>query len=139
MKQRKGKYPKRIPRARSEAALDLAARVLDIEDDLVSLAQPGDFNEGMGDTATTTLEADVWTDLLTLARRAVGLKPPTRGGPKECPKSCDECGEMGHHFGAGLCNDSDSSPNHPAARAGVQTWVECKHCEAWVTLDGDDA
>lgn len=64
-------YPKRIPRARAVAALDLAGLVLDLEDDLVQLEQPGDLNEGMED-GTTTVERDSWLAWLALARKAVG-------------------------------------------------------------------
>lgn len=63
---------------------------------------------------------------------------PRRGGPRECPMSCDECGENGHHFGAGLCGDSDSDPEHAAAICGVKFWVNCKHCDAWIELTDDD-
>jgi hypothetical protein len=52
--------------------------------------------------------------------------------------SCDECGENGHHFGAGLCGDSDSDPEHAAAICGVKFWVNCKHCDAWIELTDDD-
>ena len=67
-------YPKRIPRARAIAALELAGRVLDLEDDLLQLEQPGDFNEGMAD-GTTTVERDQWLEWIELARKAVALKP----------------------------------------------------------------
>jgi hypothetical protein len=66
-----GEYPKRIPRARAEAALDLANAILDLEDDLLQLEQPGDLNEGMED-GTTTVERDIWLEWVALARKAVG-------------------------------------------------------------------
>lgn len=66
-----GEYPKRIPRARAEAALDLAHAILDLEDDLLQLEQPGDLNEGMED-GTTTVERDIWLEWVALARKAVG-------------------------------------------------------------------
>lgn len=66
-------YAKRIPRARAVAALDLANAILDYEDDLVALEQPGDFNEGL-ENGTTTVERDVWLEWIALARKAVGTK-----------------------------------------------------------------
>jgi hypothetical protein len=37
---------------------------------------------------------------------------------------------------------ADNEPDHPAAKAGHQSWMVCKHCEAWKPLtdkDLDDA
>lgn len=64
-------YPKRIPRERAVAALDLANAVLALEADLRAEEQPDGFNAGMdGESDTTTVEPETWQRWLGLARKA---------------------------------------------------------------------
>jgi hypothetical protein len=63
-----------------------------------------------------------------------------RGGPEQCPAPCEACKDGRHHFGQrfGFQNDptadagdTSTGPSHPAARAGLDAWQNCLHCEAW--------
>lgn len=63
-----------LSRARARAALNLAAGVLNHEDDLCQLERPGDFNEHLNGDATTTVERDQWVEWVALAREACGEK-----------------------------------------------------------------
>lgn len=76
-----------------------------------------------------------------------------RGGPGRCPRRCVECDHGKHHFSdmmMGFVEDTDedydesdpsdspsTGPDHPAAKAGVTIWHNCKHCPAWLEWDGD--
>lgn len=64
---------------------------------------------------------------------------PARGGPEECPRRCTECaGEPGeHHFSEAMVENGHASPEHEAAKMGIEAWYECKHCDAWLEY-GDD-
>jgi len=89
MKTRTGDYAKRIPRARAVAALDLANAILDLEDDLLQLEQPGDPNEGMED-GTTTVERDVWLEWV-----ATAMEPALRTFFEGLDAwDCEECGSV---------------------------------------------
>ncbi|NUP12950.1 MAG: hypothetical protein HOW73_43475 [Polyangiaceae bacterium] len=54
------------------------------------------------------------------------------GGPEKCPKSCGDCGNYDHHFSDAYAEDPHTKPDHPAAILGVEVWIGCKHCDAWI-------
>lgn len=66
----------------------------------------------------------------------------------EAQKPCRACGECdgNHHFGDSYIEyaddegDDETPPNseHPAALAGHEMWMGCKHCDAWAEMIDDD-
>lgn len=60
-----------------------------------------------------------------------------RGGPERCSKPCSECRDGQHHFGDMYIEFAEDEPNHPAAIAGLESWFQCKHCDAWMEYDPD--
>jgi len=67
---KKRTYPKRIPRARAVAALDLAHAILDTERD----------SEPHGDPdAEVAIMGDIWRGWVEAATKAVGMPPAAKG------------------------------------------------------------
>ena len=60
------------------------------------------------------------------------------GGFKTCPKSCGECQGEPHHFSDALLGFSENDPEHEAAKLGIDTWWECKHCDTWIECGEDE-
>ncbi len=61
---------------------------------------------------------------------------PKRGGPEQCPRTCNLCEGDDHHWG--YTETAESEPDHPAAKAGLEIWDGCKHCDAWREVPDDE-
>ena len=63
--------------------------------------------------------------------RNVPANPAT---PEErCPQGgCSGCGGQ-HHWSLADSTRAEDDPSHPAAKAGIPAWFNCKHCSAWST------
>jgi hypothetical protein len=58
--------------------------------------------------------------------------PANSAAPEErCPKGgCSGCDGL-HHWSLADFIRAEDDPSHPAAKAGVPAWFNCKHCPAW--------
>jgi hypothetical protein len=66
-----------------------------------------------------------------------------RGGPLKCERPCSEC-DIDHHFSDAWAEDAfthgdsenDVKPSeHEALARGIEIWLPCKHCAAWIEWD----
>lgn len=65
------------------------------------------------------------------------MSEPRRGGPEKCPRPCVEC-DGTHHFSDSTIMDRFEDPEHEAARAEIEFWYQCKHCDAWEEIPDDE-
>lgn len=54
-----------------------------------------------------------------------------RQPPSKPCRRCVDCRGEEHHYSIEIVEFADNEPDHPAAQAGHQMWMVCKHCEAW--------
>lgn len=58
--------------------------------------------------------------------------------PKKPCRRCTECVGEEHHWSDEYIVFADDEPEHPAAIAGHEAWLVCKHCPEWKGMEDDD-
>lgn len=91
--------------------------------------------------AEPSAPAELKAGLAAWARSTVPPTPaakpaPRFGGAPTCPHPCVEC-RGGHHFSVALIRATEDEAEIEQ-RQGVSLWWQCKHCDAWIELTGEE-